>query len=459
MSYRDISINESIVLGRKLRDRTEFANRYSGVLGRELNHKLSVCVDFLRPHVALVCGKKGYGKSYTLGVLAEEFLSLDDEVRKNLSFVIVDPMGIFWSMKMSNVDSEESQTLSDEWGMERYGFSREVRVMIPAKFEANYKRQGWMYDEGFLLNPGELEDTDWCYAFEVDGNSPMGLALSLAISSLKEKLGSNYLIRHIISEIKNMPQSEASSQSKLALTRRFASLNQWGIFVDEKDVPTRIFDLVKPGKVTVLNLSDIREDLQGGWGVRTLVLGLIARKIFEFRLEGRRDELSRVYKSQDGNLSEKREPFPMVWMLIDEAHRFAPNDRNTAASLPLKNWARLGRQPGLSLVLSTQRPGSLDTDILSQCDLIICHRLTAQVDIDALNRIRPTFSASNILEYIDSLPHDRAGFALAIDDVTETVVPFQVRPRKSWHSGEDAIAKKPNPDSEDRKSPNGKSTP
>lgn len=450
MSYRDVSINNSVILGRKYRDRIDYAEKYSGLLGRDLNHKMSVCIDFLRPHVVLVCGKKGYGKSYTLGVLAEEFLSLDSEVRENLSFIIVDPMGIFWSMKMGNMDSVETQALTEDWAMERQGFSKEIRVMIPAKFEEKYKKQGWMYDEGFLLNPGELEDSDWCYAFEIDGNSPMGLALSLAISNLKEKLGDNYLIRHIISEIKSMPQTEASSQTKLALTRRFASLNQWGIFVDERDIPTRIFDFAKPGKVTVLNLSDIREDLQGGWGVRTLVLGLIARKIFEFRLEGRRNELSASYKEQDVT-TEKKESFPMVWMLIDESHRFAPNDRTTAASLPLRNWARLGRQPGLSLVMCTQRPGSLDMDILSQCDLIVSHRLTAQIDIDALNRIRPTFSSGNILEHIDSLPHDRAGFALAIDDVTETVVPFQIRPRKSWHSGEDAIAKKPDSDSKERK--------
>lgn len=441
MSYREISINGSVVLGRKHRDRIEFAEKYSGVLGRDLNHKLDICIDFLRPHIVLVCGKKGYGKSYTLGVLTEEFLSIDDEVRNNLSVIIVDPMGIFWSMKMSNVNSVESRELYEDWGLEQQGFSKEVRVMIPAKFEKNYKEHGWMYDEGFLLNPGELEDTDWCYAFEIDANSPMGLSLSLAISNLKEKLGNNYLIRHVINEINGMSQSEASTQTKLALVRRFASLQKWGIFTDERDVPTRIFDIVKPGKVTVLNLSDIREDLQGGWGLRGLVLGLLARKIFEFRVEARRKELFSVLDSQDEEKSKRGEVFPMVWMLIDEAHRFAPNYRNTAASLPLRNWARLGRQPGLSLVLSTQRPGSLDMDILSQCDLILCHRLTAQVDIDALNRIRPTYSASNILEHVDALPRDRAGFALAIDDITETVIPFQVRPRKSWHSGEDAIAK------------------
>lgn len=441
MSYRDVSINGSVILGRKLRDRKEFADNYSGFLGRDLNTQLSISIDFLRPHVALVCGKKGYGKSYTLGVMAEEFLALDEEVRKNLAFVIVDPMGIFWSMKMGNIDSVELNTLSENWGLEKRGFSEEIRVLIPAKFEYLYKDRGWMYDECFMLNPGELEDSDWCYAFELDGNSPMGLALSIAIANLKDKFGNNYLIRHIISEIKNMPQSEVSTQTKMALSRRFSSLSQWGIFTDENDVPTRIMDMVKPGKVTILNLSDIREDVKGGWGVRTLVLGLIARKIFEFRMEGRRNELTRFCKPKDSTLLED-EPFPMVWMLIDEAHRFAPNFSATAASLPLRNWARMGRQPGLSLILSTQRPGSLDMDILSQCDLIICHRLTAQIDVDALNRIRPTFSSKDILQHIDTLPHDRVGFALAIDDITETVIPFQVRTRKSWHAGEDAIAKK-----------------
>ena len=436
MSLADTAINGSIVLGRKRRDREEFQDKFCGWLGRDLGGQFRVCIDFLRPHVGLICGKKGYGKSYTLGVLTEEFLSLDDEIRKNIALVIVDPMNIFWSLKMENIDQIESDELKEKWGLDKKSFADDVKVLVPHKMVETYSDKRIMCDEGYLLNPGELDETDWYYTFEIDPNSPMGLTLSLAISNLKEKYGDNFLIKHIVREIDQMSQTDASQQTKMALIRRFRSIQEWGIFVEENETATRIMDIVRPGKITVLNVSDIREDVQGGWGIRSLIVGLIARKIFEFRGLARKKELAEIVSDKTAS----NDIFPIVWMLIDEAHRFAPSSKLTAASLPLVNWARMGRQPGLSLFLATQRPGSLDMDILSQCDLILVHRLTAQIDIDALNRIRPTFTSGSILDHLERLPHDQAGYLLAIDDTTESVIQMKIRSRRSWHSGEDAIA-------------------
>ncbi|MDY6768937.1 MAG: DUF87 domain-containing protein [Candidatus Nanohaloarchaea archaeon] len=54
-------------------------------------------LDVARPHVMGVFGKRGTGKSYTLGVLAEELKQADEEVQDNLSSLMIDSMGIFWS--------------------------------------------------------------------------------------------------------------------------------------------------------------------------------------------------------------------------------------------------------------------------------------------------------------------------------------------------------------------------
>jgi len=43
--------------------------------------------------------------SYTGGVLAEEMINLPEEIRKNLCSIMVDTMGIYWSMKQSNDDA------------------------------------------------------------------------------------------------------------------------------------------------------------------------------------------------------------------------------------------------------------------------------------------------------------------------------------------------------------------
>jgi hypothetical protein len=173
----------------------------------------------------------------------------------------------------------------------------------------------------------------------------------------------------------------------------------------------------------------------GGWGVRTLVAALVARKTFEIRSRYRRIEQLRELGKETVSESE----IPLVWMLVDEAHRFAPRGRKTAASAPLVEWARQGRHPGLSLVLATQRPGSIDSDILSQCDLILAHRLTSKPDVDALAGIQPTY-AKGLLEKLESLPADSPGYAYVIDDSTEQNFHMRVRQRKSWHAGDDAKA-------------------
>jgi hypothetical protein len=67
---------------------------HAGHLGyhraRDGSRGAPVAVDFDRPHAGLVVGKRGYGKSYTLGVLAEEAARTP-----GIAPVVVDPMGVF----------------------------------------------------------------------------------------------------------------------------------------------------------------------------------------------------------------------------------------------------------------------------------------------------------------------------------------------------------------------------
>lgn len=50
----------------------------------------AVAIDIDRPHVGMIVGKRGYGKSYTLGVLAEELATT-----RGIAPVVIDPMGVF----------------------------------------------------------------------------------------------------------------------------------------------------------------------------------------------------------------------------------------------------------------------------------------------------------------------------------------------------------------------------
>ncbi|MCK5334119.1 MAG: ATP-binding protein, partial [Candidatus Aenigmarchaeota archaeon] len=128
-----------------------------------------------------------------------------------------------------------------------------------------------------------------------------------------------------------------------------------------------------------------------------------------------------------------------TWMLIDEAHQFLPNEGVTVASGPLLQWVKIGREPGVSLVLATQMPYKLHNEAISQCDLVITHRLTSRNDIESLANIMQSYMRYGIPEYFDRLPREK-GSALILDDNSERLYEIRMRPRMSWHAGGSPIA-------------------
>ena len=155
----------------------------------------------------------------------------------------------------------------------------------------------------------------------------------------------------------------------------------------------------------------------------------------------KKEEHESVHAASYALMEEKKEKLdnPLVWLVIDEAHEFLPREGKTTASDALITILREGRQPGISLVLATQQPGKIHTDVLTQSDIVLSHRLTAKIDIEALNAIMQSYLAMDIQRYIDALPRVK-GAAIVLDDANEKIYPLRVRPRFSWHGGEDPAA-------------------
>jgi DNA helicase HerA-like ATPase len=126
-------------------------------------------------------------------------------------------------------------------------------------------------------------------------------------------------------------------------------------------------------------------------------------------------------------------------MLIDEAHEFLPNTGSTPATDALVTILREGRQPGLSLILATQQPGKIHTDVMTQSDIVISHRITAQVDTQALGMLTQSYMQEGLGVLLRDLPRMK-GAAIVLDDTNEKMYSLQVRPRVSWHGGDDPDA-------------------
>lgn len=369
--------------------------------------------------------------SYSLGVMAEGMASLPEHIKRNLSIVMLDTMGVFWTMKYPNTKERE---LLEKWEMEPEGL--DVTIFTPAGYYDTAKKEGIPTDRKFAIRPSELLGSDWTRTFGLDENSEPAVVIERAVHDLRERQ-ETFSIEDILASIE---RSDASRTAKSVVRNNFLAASGWGLFSSEG---TPMADLAKGGQVSILDLSAYATQ-ERGWAIKSLVTGIVSQKLFLQRMAARKEEeFKQVYRDVNYLAVEEEleQKFPMVWLVLDEAHEFLPNRGKTLATDPLVTILREGRQPGISLVLASQQPGKIHTDVMTQSDIVLSHRITAKLDTDALGALMQSYMRKGLDQLLDGLPR-LPGAALVLDDNNEKMFPMQVRPRFTWHGGEDPVALK-----------------
>ncbi len=428
----------NIILGRDKSDKKKFGDaglvqigKSYVTMGNYTSLSNNLYLDVARSHVVLVAGKRGSGKSYTLGVITEEIANLPPDVSRNIAPLIFDTMGIFWTMKFKN---EKEKYQLTEWNLEPK--SLPIRVFAPIGKIEEYEKKNIPVDKPFAIKASELEAEDWITTFNLSMTSSEGVLITNSITSLKEE-SSDFTIQDIIKKI-NQAQNVNSDNKNIA-SSLFQAAESWGIFSKERE-GTEITDLISAGITTVLDLS-VYSSI-GAFNVRGLVIGLVSRKLFTQRINARKqEEIQSIQHGIDYMSYNPTRDTPLVWLFIDEAHEFLPKTHKTPATDALVQILREGRQPGISLVLATQQPGQIHQDVMTQADIVIAHRVTAKPDIEALNQIMQTYLLENIKTSLDNLPASK-GSAIILDDNSERIYPMRMRPRLTWHGGESPAAVK-----------------
>lgn len=435
-------VHETVV-GRNREDLEKHGRAVAGFIGKHIvgsgedaHLTTRVLLDLKKPHVILLTGKRGTGKSYIAGVIAEEIALLPEESRKSLAVVFVDTMGIFWSMKKPN---EQQILLLNEWKMKPRSFDN-VRHYVPLSQVEEFEAAGLPVDGGISIQPHEFSAEEWRLAFNLQATEPVGIALEKTINGLSKGAKSDqFTIDDMIASVRG--DEELTDDTRDALVNMLTVAAEWGVFSSEG---MNIDDIVSPGKISIVDISHLRAT--EAWSVRNFIVAILARKIYQGRVIARKgEELEKIGESIKGDDSlpasveaeadaDTEQTFPMTWLFIDEAHNFAPADSRTVSSGPLSIIAKQGREPGVSMVVITQMPNKVHQDILSQCDIVFSHRLTSRDDLEALHSVMQTYMAKDLWQYINTLPR-WPGAAIILDDNMEKVFTVKVRPRYSWHAG------------------------
>ncbi len=339
-------------------------------------------------------------------------------------------MGIYWTMKYPNFQDAE---LVKKWGFDPKGL--DVKIYTPTGFYHKYQEQGIPTDFPFSLRPIDVSYSDWCNAFALDQNTAEGVLVTRVVQKLT-LLGESYSMDDLIKAVNEDNESEKVTRN--IVINQFEKAKGWEIFSNEG---TPLKDIISGGQVTVLDVSPYAT-MSSGWEIKALVVGLICRTLFNQRMLARKME---EFKSVDAamhyfskEVKEKMEE-PLVWIAIDEAHELLPKEGKTAATESLITILREGRQPGISLILATQQPGKIHTDVMTQSDTVLSHRLTARMDVEALGQLTQSYMRHGLEKEIDLLPRVK-GAAVVFDDANERIFPVQMRPRFTWHGGGSPIA-------------------
>src|SRR5690606_15446465 len=175
-------------------------------------------------------------------------------------------------------------------------------------------------------------------------------------------------------------------------------------------------DLYRPGRVTILDLSDIEQHEQ------QVIVGTMLRRVNKARMLTTRGDVDKGENFLD---------YP-VFTLLEEAHRFAPAGASVVSTHVLKQILSEGRKFGVGVGLVTQRPGKLDQDVLSQCMTQIIMRIVNPIDQQTVAQSVEGAGRKMLAE----LPALTKGQAIISGVATNTPVMCRIRPRITEHGGE-----------------------
>jgi hypothetical protein len=264
------------------------------------------------------------------------------------------------------------------------------------------------------LNASDLSPDGWCDLFDANINQPMGIVLFRAVQHLGEQQ-EYFAVPDLMKAVEK--DKRAQDTSREAILNRLEAAHNWHLF--SEDNYQSMDNIFEPGVVNIVDVSRLES---GAYGRRNLIVSIIGRNLFRARADARlREEFGLAGK------------LPRIWLALDEAHQFIPGSGRSLAKHQLIRWAKEGRQPGLSLIVATQQPSAIDSEVLSQCDVILSHKLTSRDDVLALNKLSQDYMGSELRSIIAEL--DRIGQGVLVDDERESVSMLQIRPRQSQHGG------------------------
>lgn len=384
----------------------EVGSAYLGSLLSRPVDAVPVALDvrgFTSTHLAIIAST-GSGKSYLAGVLLEELMMPHNRAAS----LIIDPHGEYNTL-------QEMQNLPD---FREGNYKPKVRIFRPETIRVRIDTLT-LADLRYLL-PQMSEKQHY----------QLGRAYNFAQRSFKGTSGEGkYTLEQLLYSVRQTAEGKREGDAQedeeddpttgALIWRLRSALGGSGIFNDFENLELDV--LFQPGQCTVIQLNEVdRREQQ-------VIAATLLRRVYQARVDSVKQKLGRGDKNYL--------PFP-VFCLLEEAHNFAPASADAVSTDVLKQILSEGRKFGVSIGLISQRPGKLDSDVLSQCMTQCIMRITNPID---QNRIAESVESVG-RDLLQELPSLSKGQVIVSGASVNTPVMLRVRQRITSHGGESVDA-------------------
>jgi len=358
-----------------------------------------VWLSTAKEQVVAVVGKRGSGKSFTLGVIAEG-LALSapaTHVAKQprpRAVLLFDPLEVYWTTRFAvhsstNAEANRHYDLAEASRLTDLAFN--VDAWVPGAANRRSADPAWF--QTLQLPVPRLGLDEWELLLGVNVlNEPMGQALvdalGLVATNGYRRAGvpvaarTAYDLTHVADAIQSDELAGTYHAETLrALRQRVTSLAGTDLFTS---AGTPIGTLLSPGRLTVVLLGRLPQSY------RSAVVGVLVKMLLEDRgrvsfaekrlaLDPTLTDTERASLIADVNSGA-----PRTVVALDEAQTFlAPGTSSSTRDLFVR-LVKEGRNSGLSVVMATQQPSAIDPRVLSQVETFIAHQLVTEADIRAV---------------------------------------------------------------------------
>lgn len=380
-----------------------------GILGKMISNGRVIGLDLNECNTISLFGVQGAGKSYTIGSITEMVLRQFSNVNKlpapmaSVIFHYSDSMDYapeFTSMVYPNDEAGQLAKLKTEYGAEP-GSIKDVVLLAPeSQVETRKAEYPDIEVHRIGFDSSELAVRDWMFLLGAMGND------STYIKELKQIMKA---CRHNMS-LQNIRNGVAESDHMSSSQRSLAE--QKLDFAEEYITDgNKLQQYLKPGRLIIVDLRDEFIEKDEALGLFVVMLNIFSSVM-----------------QVDDRLFNK-------FIVFDEAHKYM-NNKELVGSITTA--IREMRHKGVSIMIASQDPMSLPTEIIELSSIVVMHRFSSPAWVKHVQKAITPLQTLTATEMAGLGSGEAFLWANKASDkmITQRPIKISIRPRVTKHGGE-----------------------